>query len=183
MMVLDKEDGRWRAGVPAPPPLAPRGGAREHPPGVRAHAPGSAGAAELLAACSGTGGHAAPGSGREPSAGRVLRGGAARRLRRPDLHAAAARVERLVSAAAALRAAITLRPPRNPRGAERRTNQRLGGDQTPELGSELERGRTAPSPGCLARQRKTGWALGGQLPTSVTREKDASPVGPPSLSP
>lgn len=128
MMVLDKEDGRWRAGVPTPraPAPAPRR-AGTHTPGHGAHTPGCAGlAGREVPRALGTGvgrqgssGLRAPGAGPgrtgpregELRSGSVMLCGAAWRLRLPsDLGAAAVRVERFVFAAAPLTAAITLAP-------------------------------------------------------------------------
>lgn len=120
MMVLDKEDGRWRAGGRRPWPLAPRRGAREHMPGRgRTHAGlcraclagGARGAGAARGRPGGAGGGMSePGAGGR-GAGRVLLCGGRVRARVPsDLGAVALRARRSVFAAARFTAAISLPP-------------------------------------------------------------------------
>lgn len=115
-----------------------------------------------------------PGPGRragELHAGWVVLCGAAGRLRLPsDLRATAVRAECFVFAAAPLTAAITLTPPRNPRGAERLSKSVASENRTPGLCGELCAGRRHPPRAwCQAGQGKAGWTLGEQLPANMTQ--------------
>lgn len=141
MMVLDKEDGRWRAGVPTPPTPSPRR-AGCHAPGPRHTDTGPRRAVEPAG---GPGREDRPGwGGRAPGLappgpavpglaggrGEAMRSGAAWRLWLPSgLRALVLGAERLVSAAAPRSPQPSPPcPPRNSRGAERPANQQLQGE-------------------------------------------------------
>lgn len=141
MMVLDKEDGRWRAGVPTPLTPSPRR-AGCHAPGLRDT---DAGPRRVVEPAGGPGRAVGPGKDerapglapprfpglRTGGRGDAIRRGAAWRFRVPSgLRALALGAERLVSAAAPRSPQPSPpRPPRNPRGAECPANQQLQGER------------------------------------------------------
>lgn len=109
---------------------------------------------------------------------------AAGRLRLPsDLRATAVSAERLVFAAAPLTAAITLAPPRNPRGAERRGKSVASGESDSRALRRAVRGKTAPAPQCQAGKGKAGWTLGETAAREYdsVRTRDAFCAGPLSF--
>lgn len=101
----------------------------------------------------------------------------------PDLRATAVRAERLVFAAALLTAAITLSPPRNPRGAERRGKSVASGESDSGALRRAVRGKTAPAPRCQAGKGKAGWTLGETAAREYgsVRTRDAFCAGPLSF--
>jgi hypothetical protein len=141
MMVLDKEDGRWQAGVPTPPTPSPRR-AGCHAPGPRDT---DAGPRQVVEPAGGPGredepewGGRAPGLAlpwslglRTVGRGEEIRRGAAWRFSVPSgLRALALGAELLVSAAAPCSPQPSPpRPPRNPRGTECPANQQLQGER------------------------------------------------------
>lgn len=141
MMVLDKEDGRWPAGVPTPPMPSPQLTGC-HALGLRDT---DAGPRRVVEPAGDPGREDGPGWGgrapglappRSPDLRTGGRGGAIRRgvswrFRVPSgLLALALGAERLVSAAAPCSPQPSPpRPPRNPRGAECPANQQLQGER------------------------------------------------------
>ena len=150
MMVLDKEDGRWRAGGRRPAPLGPpprRAGAHTGTlahtrPAVQGFPGGRRAGGEGRGRPGGAGGGVSePGAG-GLCAGRVLLCGAACRLGSPRISAQ----WRSARGVSSLRPLLSPQPspsrrPHNPRGEKRRANQGLRENRTPELAASGRAGR------------------------------------------